>query len=437
MLKAISRYGIRVLPNTRQLIAACRRRRELVRGPQIGEFEEAFARYHNWPVAGISASYGRMAFYYILKALAFPPGSEILFPALTFWVVPEIARVAGLRPVFVDVDPVTFNIDVSRLEEIVTPRTRAVVATHLYGLPCDMDRILAVARRYNLTVIEDCAHALGARYRGRPVGTLGDAAFFSFQTLKPLNTYGGGMALVRDAGLARKVRAFAEAEPWPDERRVLRRLWVGRLQRVFVRPSVFRFTAFPWLWAASFVHARPDVYLWEPIRSLAPLPKSYRERYSNVQAVLGLAGLERLDEWNAATRRHAELLTRMLSTCRGLIPPAAPSDRTHVYYQYCVYVPNREQLVRDCIRRGLDLETLHVDVCPNLNLFAEFRCPVPGAEKAALAVQVPVSCMLTRKEVEWVARVVKRSWRRQAIVSDGGCDRQASGVVAHDRVGDQ
>jgi dTDP-4-amino-4,6-dideoxygalactose transaminase len=127
----------------------------------------------------------------------------------------------------------------------------------------------------------------------------------------------------------------------------------------------------------------------------------------------------------------------MLSTCRGLIPPAAPSDRTHVYYQYCVYVPNREQLVRDCIRRGLDLETLHVDVCPNLNLFAEFRCPVPGAEKAALAVQVPVSCMLTRKEVEWVARVVKRSWRRQAIVSDGGCDRQASGVVAHGRVGDQ
>jgi dTDP-4-amino-4,6-dideoxygalactose transaminase len=437
MLKAISRYGIRVLPNTQELIAACRKRGQLVRGPHIGEFEQAFARYHGWPIPGISASYGRMAFYYILRALAFPPDSEILFPALTFWVVPEMARVAGLRPVFVDVDPVTFNMNTSLIEEAVTARTRAVVVTHLYGLPCDMDSILAVAKRYNLAIIEDCAHALGARYRGRLVGTFGEASFFSFQALKPLNTYGGGMALVRDPAVARKVRLLAESEPWPEERQVLRRLWVGRLQRILVRPSVFRFTAFPWLWAASFVNARPDIYLWEPIRSLAPLPKSYGQRYSNVQAVLGLAGLERIEEWNAATRRNAELLTRILLTCPGLVPPATPSDRTHVYYQYCLYVPDRDRLVRDCIRHGLDLETLHVDVCPDLELFAECRCSAAGARKAALAVQLPVSCMLTRKEVEWAAGVVKRVWRSQPAVSKGRGDRQAEVVVADGRVADQ
>src|SRR4051794_22165426 len=110
MLSAVSRYGPRVLPNTQQIIAGCRHRGELIRGPQIAEFEQAFARRLGAGQA-FSTSYGRMAFFYILKAMQLPAGSEIILPALTFWVVPELARVAGLRPVFADVDPVTFNLD--------------------------------------------------------------------------------------------------------------------------------------------------------------------------------------------------------------------------------------------------------------------------------------------------------------------------------------
>ena len=125
MLTAISRYGARVLPNTQQIIAECQRRGELVRGPKIKEFEETFARRLGRGRA-ISASFGRMAFYYILKALGLPPGSEIILPALTFWVVPELARVAGLKPVFADVHPVTFNLDPEALERAITPKTRAV-----------------------------------------------------------------------------------------------------------------------------------------------------------------------------------------------------------------------------------------------------------------------------------------------------------------------
>ena len=107
---------------------------------------------------------------------------------------------------FADVDPATFCMDPAALERAITDKTRAVVPTHLYGLPCDMDAILDIAGRHNLAVIEDCAHALGASYRGRPVGTFGDGALFSFQTLKPLNCYGGGMAVVRDAAVAARVR---------------------------------------------------------------------------------------------------------------------------------------------------------------------------------------------------------------------------------------
>ncbi len=427
MLRAISRYGVRVLPNTQQLIAACRRRDQLVQGPHIAEFEARFAQFHADKRTAVSTSSGGMAFYYILKALQLPVGSEVIFPALTFWVVPEMARTLGLRPVFVDVDPATFNLDARLLERAITEQTRALVPTHLYGLPCDLDRILEVAARQNLVVIEDCAHALGASYRGRRVGTFGAAAFFSFQTLKPLNTYGGGMALIHDSELAGKVAELARSEPWPAERRVLRRLQVGRLQRIFVRPSVFRWTAFPVLWAASFFGARPDVYLWNSIRPLDQLPAGYRERYSNVQAALGIAGLPYLDEWTSAAQRHAAFLTQALGDCPGLRTPAVPSDRTHAYYQYCFYAPDRGRLVRDCIRRGLDTEILHVDVCTNLDLFQEFRSPTPGAERAAEAVQLPVYSSLTDEEVRWVAEMVKTVALRP----------QRPSVVASQLVGDQ
>src|SRR5262249_6003995 len=167
----------------------------------------ALARRLGVPASrAVTASYGRMAFYYILKALNLPPGSEIILPALTFWVVPELARVAGYTVAFADVDPATFTMDPCALERAISPAPRAVVPTHLYGLPCDMDAIMSIASRHRLRVVEDCAHALGATFDGRPVGTFGDAGFFSFQTLKPLNCYGGGLAIVKDDAVAARVR---------------------------------------------------------------------------------------------------------------------------------------------------------------------------------------------------------------------------------------
>ena len=248
MLTAIPRYGARVIPNTEQIIEAMRGAGQLIDGPHVAAFERALADRAGARHA-ISASYGRMAFFYLLEALGLPRGSEIIFPALTFWVVPEMARVAGLTPVFADVDPATFNLDPAAFERAITPRTRAVVPTHLYGLPCDMDAILRIARRHRLAVIEDCAHALGATWHGHPVGTIGDAGFFSFQLLKPLNTYGGGMAVTNDAGVAARVAARARAEAPPTEAEVLRRLWLGRVQRIAIRPRVFTASLFPLLLA--------------------------------------------------------------------------------------------------------------------------------------------------------------------------------------------
>src|SRR5499427_4574314 len=411
MLTAISRYGARVLPETEEIVAGCKARGELIQGPQIAQFEEVFARRAGMePQHAVTASYGRMAFYYILKALDLPPGSEIVIPALTFWVVPALARVAGLKVVFADVDPATFTLDPAALERAITPATKAVVPTHLYGLPCDMDAILGIAQRHNLFVIEDCAHALGATFEGRPAGTLGDAALFSFQTLKPLNCYGGGMAVVRDRALADRVRAIIEREPWPDAKRVENRLLVGRLQRIFIKPWVFTISAFPILWVSALIGANPDVYLWEKIRSLHPLPEEYTERFPNVQGAIGLAALAMLDEWTARTRRHAQVMDEALGSLPGIAVPRAPAGRTHVYYQYCVYGPQRDELVVRCVKRGIDIETLHVDVCSDLELFAGARSApegAPGAHRAAGAMQVPVYSTLSDEQVARVARVVR------------------------------
>jgi dTDP-4-amino-4,6-dideoxygalactose transaminase len=404
VLTAIPRYGARVIPNTQQTIQAVRAAGQLVEGPHVEVFERAFAARVGAAHA-VTASYGRVAFYYLLQALGIPRGSEIILPALTFWVIPEIARVAGLIPVFADVDPVTFNLDPSALERAITPRTRAVVPTHLYGLPCDMEAILRIARRHHLVVIEDCAHALGATCNGRQVGTLGDAGFFSFQLLKPLNTYGGGMAVTSNAQVAARVLARAREEPLPAEAEVLKRLFLGRVQRVAIRPRVFTASLFPMLWAGSFVQASPDVYLWEKIRPLDPLPAPYRQRYSNVQAAIGLEALRHLDAWTSDTVSHAHTLDSALHP-RGVVTPAVPPDRTHVFYQYAIYAGQRDEVVRRCLRRGIDVESLHVDVCTRLPLFGSGHAPAPGAEQAASAIQLPVYSSLSADAVQRVAAVV-------------------------------
>jgi perosamine synthetase len=406
MLTAICRYGARVHPTTPHLVAACRERGEFIEGPQITAFERAFAARLGARHA-IAVSYGRMALYHVLEALQLPPGAEVVVPALTSWVVPEIVRVAGAKVRFADVDPETFCLDPASLGRTVTDDTRVVVPTHLFGLPCDMEAILDIAARRRLVVIEDCAHALGATYRGRPVGTLGDAAIFSFQTWKPLNCSGGGMAVVRADALAAQVRRQAEALPWPHEKRTANRLFVGRLQNLFTRPRAFAVTGLPALWLSGLAGARPDLYRWERIRRLDPLPEDHLERFANVQAALGLAGLDRLDGWTAATRSHAHALNVALADLPGVRLPAEPPGRTHVYFEYRLGTERREALVRALLGRGVDVGAHEVDVCPRLDLFSAERVAAPGADRAAAAVPIPVYASLNDRQVRRLTRVVR------------------------------
>src|SRR5262245_15157986 len=290
-MAAICRFGMRVVPDVAEIIADCRNKKQLVQGPHIAQFEQEFlsvlgGRGH---VRAVSTEYGRMALYFILTALDIPTGSEIIVPALTFWVVPEITRVAGLKPIFADINPDTFTMDPKAAERAITPNTRAILPTHLYGMSCDMAPIMALARKHNLKVIEDCAHSLGTTYHGQPTGTFGDGSFYSFQGFKPLNTYGGGLAWVRNADIAKKVCEFADAEEWPSEGRVESILRTGWLQHTFIRPRVFTLSLFPVWYVSSFTGWKPEEKLWETVRRLDPLPAHYRGKFSKFQAAIGPA----------------------------------------------------------------------------------------------------------------------------------------------------
>jgi len=389
-----------------------------VRGSSIQQFEKRFADYHGLHHA-ISVSYGRMAFYYILKSLDLPPDSEIIFPALTFWVVPEMARVLGFRPKFVDIDPETLNIDPVRVEAAITPKTRAIVPTHLYGQPCDMEPIMAAARAHGLLVIEDCAHALGATYKGRKVGTFGNASFFSFQMLKPLNTYGGGMALTNDAALAARVRRLSEAEEWPEAKNVFKKILLGNLQRKLIGPYGFTFTMFLAFYIASFFGDYDlSRYLWEKIRPLDPLPDSYRRRYTNAQAMIGLEMLKNIDAFNALNRAHAKRVTAGLSGVDGVRPPAELSQTESVYYQYCIRAADPDRLKHRAIRAGIDVEIMHVDICNVLELFERFKTDCPVAEATEHTLQLPVYASLTDKDLDRIINVIRNACRVDSPVEE-------------------
>jgi dTDP-4-amino-4,6-dideoxygalactose transaminase len=272
---------------------------------------------------------------------------------------------------------------------------------------------MKIAEKHDLIVIEDCAQAVGAKYRGQRVGTFGTASFFSFQLLKGINTYGGGMVLTHDVALSRSVQAQALREPPQTLPALARRFAAGYGARVAVSPKAFTFWGYP-LQAAVSVLGHHDLsrYVWETIRPLEQFPRTYHQRYSNVQALLGLRGLANLDRHNQRCREHAAQYTRGLVDCRNIKTPQVPVDVEHVFYQYCVYPSDSALLSQWAIRRGVDIETTHVDVCSKLDLFKEFRAECPGAEATEKALQLPVYSRLRASDIDRALRIVREASSR-------------------------
>jgi perosamine synthetase len=176
-------------------------------GPRLEEFEQAVASYASTPFA-IGVSSGTAGLHLCMLALDIRPGDEVIVPSFTFVAAANAIRYVGANPVFVDIDPVTLNIDPERTETAITNKTRAIVAVHTFGYPADMEALLSIARRHGLLLIEDACEAIGAELNGKKVGSLGDVGIFAFYPNKQITTGEGGMVVTRHAAVAKKMRAL-------------------------------------------------------------------------------------------------------------------------------------------------------------------------------------------------------------------------------------
>lgn len=201
-----------------QAVVAVLRSGRLSLGPKLTEFEQVTAEYIGLSHA-IAVSSGTAGLHLALRALKIRPGDEIILPSFTFIAAANAILHQRATPVFADIDPITLNLDPTAVEQAITPRTRAILVVHTFGVPADMNALLAIAHRHCLHVIEDACEAIGAEYQGKKIGALGDIAVFSFYPNKPITTGEGGIVVTQDADYAYTIKALrnqgrTESDNW-------------------------------------------------------------------------------------------------------------------------------------------------------------------------------------------------------------------------------
>jgi dTDP-4-amino-4,6-dideoxygalactose transaminase len=333
---------------------------QFVLGEEVEGFEREFADLCGGS-DGIAVNSGTSALQVALMAAGVRRGDDVITVPFTFVATAAAIGYIGARPVFVDVDPVTFTMDPAKIEAAITPRTKAIVPVHLYGQPADMDPILAIAARHGLVVIEDACQAHAAFYKDRPVGSLGDAGCFSFYPGKNLGAYGeGGMVVTSRPEIAREVRMLRD---WGQERK--------------------------------YHHVL----------------KGYNFRMDGIQGAILRAKLRHLPRWTAARRDHARTYGQLLADSGLTLPVEAPYAR-HVYHVYAVRTAERTSLQRSLQAHGVSTG-IHYPVPVHLQpAYADLGHKpgdFPESERAAAEVlSLPMFPELTHTQLEIVAAAVRQ-----------------------------
>ena len=338
----------------------------VVQGPQVAAFEEEFSAQVVGGAHCVAVNSGTSAQH--LAALAAGAGAdrraEVIVPSFTFAATANSVAITGARPVFADIDPVTFTLDPASVEAAVTERTIAIEVVHLYGLPADMPRILDIARRHGLAVWEDCAQAHAAAIDDKPVGAFGAWGSFSFYPTKNMTSLEGGMVSTADAELARRVRLLRNQG----------------MERQYANEVV-----------------------------------GLNNRMTDVAAAVGRVQLTRLAGWTAARRANAAALDAGLADAPGVVTPHVPRGYTHVYHQYTIRLEGASAAERDevakVLREQWQVGTGVYYPIPNhrLSSLAPYApgLDLPGTEKAAReCLSLPVHPSLSEADLERIVRAV-------------------------------
>jgi dTDP-4-amino-4,6-dideoxygalactose transaminase len=326
-------------------------------GGRAAKFEEEFAAYLGAEHC-VAVGNGTDAIEIALAALGIGAGDEVILPANTFFATAEAVSNVGAKPVFVDIDADYYNIDPAKIDERVTERTKAVIAVHLYGLPAEMDEIMAVTKRRGLKLIEDCAQAHGATYKGQKVGTFGDAATFSFYPSKNLGAFGDAGAIVTNSqATADQARLIANHGQLEKNRHTT----IGR-----------------------------------------------NSRMDGIQAAVLSVKLPHLDAWLDARRANAERYDELL---RDKFPvPVAPEHSTHTYHLYVVRVLDRDAVAAKLKDGGIESGVHYPIAIPFMEAYANLRCkpnavPIAHAQMGEL-LSLPMYAELTPEQIEFVCKTL-------------------------------
>jgi perosamine synthetase len=337
-------------------------------GDYLSRFEAEFAKYCDC-THGVAVTNGTTALHLALVAVGVKAGDEVLVSSLTNMASFFAVLYIGAKPVPIDIEPDTLNLDPSQLEKHVSPKTRAIMVVHLFGHPVDMDPVLQVAARHGLKVVEDCAEAHGATYRGRKVGGIGDAGCFSFYANKIITTGEGGMVTFRDGAMAERARS-------------LKGLAFGKRNK--------------------FMHE--DI--------------GYNYRMTNLQAALGLAQFQRIEEFVEMKREIARKYSARLRDIGDLQLPIEKGYARNVYWMYHVVLRGRHAGRRDEIMRKLDLsgvDTRETFIPYNLQeIFIERgwtrpdACPIANSG-ADSGFYLPSGAGLTDPQIDHVAEALRQA----------------------------
>lgn len=331
-------------------------------GKFVEQFEHEFAEFCHVSHA-IGVGNGTDALWFALLALGVGPGDEVITTAATFMATAEAITVAGATPVFVDIDEDSYTMDPAQVESAITPRTRAIIPVHLYGRMADVDRIAAIARRHNLAVVEDACQAHGAVDQGRPAGSIGDAAAFSFYPGKNLGALGeAGAVTTRRSDVAARIRQLRDH---------------GQVAR-------YRHASIGW-----------------------------NGRMDGIQAAALRLKLPNLSRWNEARRRHAEAYERLLSDCEHVVTPRAPGQGCSSHHLYVLRLNGRDRVLDAMGRRGVTCG-LHypvpVHLQPAYSQLGYKRGALPVTENLCdTCLSLPLFPELTTEQVEYTATALKAS----------------------------
>jgi perosamine synthetase len=374
-------FGLPMIgPEERNAVADVLAGPVLVHGPKATEFEQAFAQFAGAPHA-VSVSSCTAGMHLMYFVLGYGPGDEVIVPAQTHVATAHAVELTGAKPVFVDAEPTTGNIDISKIEAAITKRTRAISVVHYLGVPVDMPKVVEIARKHKLFLLEDCALSPGAKVDGVHTGLLGDAGVFSFYPVKHMTTAEGGIIILRDPDLAARLRlrkAFG-VDRTHGERKV---------------PGVYDAVAL-----------------------------GFNYRMSEIHAAIGIEQVKKLSGFLAARARNHQALTSALSGIRGLTVLPAPMGRlTSCHYCLSVVLDDgladkRPQIMEELTAQGVGSSVYYPQPVPRMTYYREKYGYDPAsfvnaARLSDQSIALPVGPHLSTDDMNEIAAVLRKTMEK-------------------------